>query len=68
MKSTLHIFENTHRLQCKSPIVFDTELLGINFGSVVERLCEKLVKPFSTKVPDSNLPMSKANLGVQSYV
>ena len=58
MNSTLHIFGNTRSLQSKSLVVSDIDLLGVNFGSVVERLCEKLTKPFSTKVLASNLLMA----------
>ena len=66
MNSTLYIFGNTSSLQCKSPIVSDTNLLGVNFGSVVERLCERLAKPFTTKVLDSNLLMASTFLPTYS--
>ena len=54
MKSKLHNFGNTHNLQCKSPIVLDTDLVGVGLGGVAERLCERLAKPFSTEVLDTN--------------
>ena len=58
MKSILHLFGNTHSLQCKSPIVSDIDLLGVDLGDVTERLCETLAKHFSTKVLDTNLIMA----------
>ena len=58
MKSTLHLFGNTHSLQCRSPIIVDTNLLGVDLGGVLEKLCERLAKPFSTKVLDTNLLMA----------
>lgn len=62
MKSTLQLFGNTHSLKCISPIVADTNLLGVDLGGVVEILCEGLVKPFSTKVLDINLLMASTFL------
>ena len=58
MKSTLHLFGNTCSLQCRSPIIADTDLLGVDFGGVFERLCKRLAKPFSSKVLVTNLLMS----------
>ena len=58
MKSTLRNFGNTHILCSKSPIVSETYLLGVNLGRVIERLCEKLAQPFSTKVLDTNFLMA----------
>ena len=58
MKSTLHLFGNTRSLKCRSPIIVDIDLLGVDLGSVAERLCERLVKRFSTKVLDTNLLMA----------
>ena len=58
MKSTLHLFGNTHSLQCRSHIIADTNLLGVDLGGVFERLCERLTKPFSTKVLDTNFLMA----------
>ena len=58
MKSTLHIFGNTHSLQCRSPIIVDTDLQGVDLGKVSERFCERLAQPFSIVVLYTNLLMS----------
>ena len=36
----------------------DTDLLGVVLGGVAERLCERLAKPFSTEMLDTNLLMA----------
>ena len=57
MKSTLHIFGNACSLQCRSLIIVDTDLLGVDLGGVLERLCERLAQPFSTVVLNINFLM-----------
>lgn len=58
MRSTLHIFGNTHSLYRKSPIILDTNLLGFNLEGITERLCQRLSEPFSMKVLDCNFLMA----------
>ena len=58
MKSTLHIFGNTYSLQCRSPIIADTNLLGVDLRGVLERLCERLAQPFPTIVLDTKFLMA----------
>ena len=58
MKSTLHLFGITHSLQCRSPIVANIDLLVVELGGITKRLFERIVKPFYTKVLDTNLLMA----------
>lgn len=58
MNSTLHLSRNTHILQCRSLIIADTNLLGVDLGSVSEGVCERMAKHLSTKVLDTNLLMA----------
>ena len=53
-----YTYLETLSLQCRSPIITNIDLLGVDLGGFLERLCERLAQPFSTIMLETNLLMA----------